>query len=74
MEITLDGLRTIVHVNGVLVTITMGLAGAGEKEILEPNAVASRDGVHRASESRSNRSRVLQEISVEPLKAKKPKK
>lgn len=76
MEITLDGLRTIVHVNGVLVTDYDGIGAVPErKKQFEPERGPRPEIGYIALQNHDPTAVVsFKEISLEPLKMKKPKK
>ena len=76
MEITLDGLRTIVHVNGVLVTDYDGVGAVPErKKQFEPERGPRPETGFIALQNHDPTAVVtFKEISLEPLKMKKPKK
>jgi hypothetical protein len=76
MEITLDGLRTVVHVNGVLVTDYDGVAPVPErKKTYEPERGPRPETGYIALQNHDPTAVIsFKEISVEPLKSKKLKK
>ena len=76
MEITLDGLRTIVHVNGVLVTDYDGVGAVPErKKESEPERGPRPESGYIALQNHDPTAIVsFKEVSVVPLEAKKPKK
>jgi hypothetical protein len=76
MEITLDGLRTIVHVNGVLVTDYDGIGAVPErKKPYEPERGPRPETGYIALQNHDPTAVVsFKEISLEPLKSKKTTK
>jgi len=76
MEITLDGLRTIVHVNGVLITDYDGVGAVPErKKQSEPERGPRPETGYIALQNHDPTAVVsFKEISVEPFKGKKVKK
>ena len=76
MEITLEGLRTIVHVNGVLVTDYDGVGAVPERtKQYEPERGPRPESGFIAIQNHDSTAVVsFKEISLEPLKARKPKK
>ena len=76
MEITLDGLRTIVHVNGALVTDYDGVGAVPERtKQFEPERGPRPEIGYIALQNHDPTAIVtFKEISLEPLKVKKPKK
>ena len=76
MEITLDGLRTIVHVNGALVTDYDGVGAVPERtKQIEPERGPRPEIGYIALQNHDPTAIVtFKEISLEPLKVKKPKK
>ncbi len=76
MEITMDGLRTIVHVNGVLVTDYDGVGAVPERtKQFEPERGPRPEIGYIALQNHDPTAVVtFKEISLEPLKSKKPRK
>jgi hypothetical protein len=76
MDITIDGLRTVIHVNGVLVTDYDGVGPVAErKKQFEPERGPRPETGYIALQNHDPTAIVsFKEVSVEPLKTKKPKK
>jgi len=72
MDITMDGPRTVVHVNGVLVTDYDGVSPVPEKKkSYEPDRGPRPDTGYIALQSHDNTAVItFKEVSVEPLTAK----